>query len=44
METAYIDSRYGNLEYESEDLKSLIQVAENVIKSLEEVVKVVKLG
>ncbi len=44
IEDAYIDSRYENIEYENEDLKPLIEVAEIMIKFLEEVVKIVKLG
>lgn len=44
IEDAYIDSRYENIEYESDDLKPLIEVSESIIKFLEEVVKIVKLG
>ncbi|MBB5255088.1 HEPN domain-containing protein [Sulfurisphaera ohwakuensis] len=44
IEDAYIDSRYEYIEYERDDLEPLIEVSESIIKFLEEVVKIVKLG
>ncbi|WP_231918255.1 HEPN domain-containing protein [Saccharolobus solfataricus] len=44
IEDAYIDSGYENIEYESEDLKHLIEVTEIIVKFLEKVIKIVKLG
>jgi HEPN domain-containing protein len=44
IEDSYITSRYEIIEYNSEDIKSLIETAEKLIGFLEEVVKSVKLG
>lgn len=44
IEHAYIDSRYEDVDYYSDESKELIETAEKVIGFLEEVAKDVKLG
>ncbi|BDC18587.1 HEPN domain-containing protein [Acidianus sp. HS-5] len=44
IENAYIDSRYEDVDYYSDESKELIDVAEKLINFLEEVAKNVKLG
>ena len=44
IEQAYIDSRYEDVDYYSDESKELIEIAEKVISSLEEVARDVKLG
>lgn len=44
IEHAYIDSRYEDVDYYSDESKELIETAEKVISSLEEVARDVKLG
>ncbi|BFH73972.1 HEPN domain-containing protein [Sulfurisphaera javensis] len=44
LEDAYIDSRYGGIEYSKEQVEELIEIAEKIINKLEEISKNVKLG
>lgn len=44
LEDAYIESRYGEIEYEKVQAENSISVSEKIINKLEEISKRVKLG
>ena len=44
LEEAYIEARYGDVGYGADDLSKAINVARELVKLLDEVVRSVKLG
>ncbi|BFH72919.1 HEPN domain-containing protein [Sulfurisphaera javensis] len=44
LEDAYIESRYGEMEYDKSQAENAISIAEKIINKLEEISKRVKLG
>jgi HEPN domain-containing protein len=44
LEEAYIEARYGDVSYGIDDLSKAINVARELVKLLDEVVRSVKLG
>ncbi|WP_369611603.1 HEPN domain-containing protein [Sulfurisphaera javensis] len=44
LEDAYIESRYGEMEYDESQAENAISIAEKIINKLEEISKRVKLG
>ena len=44
LESSYIDSRYGDIEYDKSLAEEILSLTDKIIKKIEEIVKRVKLG